>query len=429
MSQSSKEKIEYRCPGETEPISRAVHLARLAAFPLKCRGCAHRSDTANYSPKTAQRLAEVHGEVNCGATFDEEGLAGELVNELTPDVAQQAATAFGLWLREREDTPCTNSDWPTVVLSADGRRLSAPLVAAAARGLRFAGCHVLDVGQATTGCLTLAIAQLRAEGGLAIGSMGHRTHEAALRFWHRGVPLSRGAGLEQLETIHRGHLDRPTRRFGTLRRASFEADYLDSLADFFHALRPLRVVLDTSCQPIVEYLHRLCRSSECRIFDDTTNGATARDLVARHEAHLGVVIDGCGETCRVLDERGEEVPCERIVQLLARYLMQCVENRPGSSGTVSPAVVVEGETTPETENFLADLGCRAVRAEHRRAEMCLTMKKEKAMLAGGPSGRFWHVRSGHVAPDALVTLSLLLVVLSQSDRPLSQVLDETTTTG
>jgi phosphomannomutase len=52
------------------------------------------------------------------------------------------------------------------------------------------------------------------------------------------------------------------------------------------------------------------------------------------------------------------------------------------------------------------------------------MEDERALVGGGPSGRFWYARSGHVSPDALVTLSLLLTILSQSDRPLSRVLDE-----
>ncbi len=46
----------YLCPGETHPISRAVHLARLAAFYPKCRTCEHRRDSGQIAHSTTDRL-------------------------------------------------------------------------------------------------------------------------------------------------------------------------------------------------------------------------------------------------------------------------------------------------------------------------------------------------------------------------------------
>ena len=49
------------------------------------------------------------------------------------------------------------------------------------------------------------------------------------------------------------------------------------------------------------------------------------------------------------------------------------------------------------------------------------MRSSGAVVGGGPSGRFWYA-SSPPAPDALLTLSLLLAILSQSDRGISEVL-------
>ena len=51
------------------------------------------------------------------------------------------------------------------------------------------------------------------------------------------------------------------------------------------------------------------------------------------------------------------------------------------------------------------------------------MRLEEALLGGGPSGRFWYAADAHIAADALVTLTWLLVILSQSDCAMSRVLD------
>ena len=53
------------------------------------------------------------------------------------------------------------------------------------------------------------------------------------------------------------------------------------------------------------------------------------------------------------------------------------------------------------------------------------MREHGAILGGGLSGRFWY--TGHAAglplPDALMTVTLLLELLSRTDDPLSVVLD------
>jgi len=53
------------------------------------------------------------------------------------------------------------------------------------------------------------------------------------------------------------------------------------------------------------------------------------------------------------------------------------------------------------------------------------MRQHGAILGGGPSGRFWHAgyAAGPPLPDALMTLTLLLELLSRTDDPLSVVLD------
>ena len=51
------------------------------------------------------------------------------------------------------------------------------------------------------------------------------------------------------------------------------------------------------------------------------------------------------------------------------------------------------------------------------------MRTSGALLGGGTSGRIWH-REAVPAADALKTLTMLLAILSKSDAPLSQVVDE-----
>ena len=49
--------------------------------------------------------------------------------------------------------------------------------------------------------------------------------------------------------------------------------------------------------------------------------------------------------------------------------------------------------------------------------MAAAMRDQHAVLGGGPSGRYWHAVGRLPLPDALRTLTLLLVLLSRDDRP------------
>jgi phosphomannomutase len=463
MAEHAEETAEYRCPGQTYPISRAVHLGRLARFYPDCRQCLHRDDTGTLSARQVKQLLETRPRGLPRPLFHDEGAGGVYLNDFTPGIAREMAAALGVALqrhgrlgatagssssvggtvgedklgtrqsefdgspalllkgtvpfslRENRDSP----PWPVVVIAGDGRPLSCELVAAVGEGLRWAGCHVVDIGPATAACLAFAIDHLAAGGGVLVDNPGDQPHTVGLKFWAGGAPsgwrpLSAGCGLEMLEDLYRTGVDRPTRRYGSLRRFQAEVPYLAGLAGYYHALRPLRFVLDTSCGPLFGYLTKLTEMVACRIIRRVGPPERLPDQVLAEGAHFGARIGGDGEACRLLDERGRQVPAEQLLLVLGRDLLSEHPQR---------AVVLEEAAPPAVAEAIRAAAGRVVFSDPRRAEMAAAMREHGGLLGGGPSGRLWYDSDGLPLPDALRTLSLLLVLLSQSDRPLSEVLD------
>jgi hypothetical protein len=92
--------------------------------------------------------------------------------------------------------------------------------------------------------------------------------------------------------------------------------------------------------------------------------------------------------------------------------------------TPGGAVIAEDDTSAGTVRALEACGAAVTLGSPEPSAMQRLVQSRQALLGGGPSGRFWYNSpEGHAAPDALVSLTLLLAVLSRSDRPLSQVLD------
>ncbi len=340
-------------------------------------------------------------------------MAGVCPNDFGADAARRAAVALGIWLhRQRADIP----DAPVALIAGDGRPMTAELQAAVGEGLRWAACHVVDLGAATAPCLALAIDHLQAAGGILVGNPHDRPQTAGLKFWAHGPrPLSAGSAWDELTAIYGGPVDRPTRGFGSRRRFQADEPYLASLADQYHALRPLRILLDTRCLPWVDYLRRLTAPVACEVLTNDSGQGQRIQQIAAQAAHFAVQVLDDGEVCRFGDERGREVPGERLLVLLAREQLR---QRPGGT------IVLEPGTSPRTAEVLAALGGQIAEGggAASRAAIEETMRQTSAVLGGGRSGRFWFAL-GHAAPDALRAVTEVLVLLSRSDRRFSEVLD------
>jgi phosphomannomutase/phosphoglucomutase len=144
-----------------------------------------------------------------------------------------------------------------VFVAHDGRIEAAELAAEAIDGLRWAGCSVIDLGPATAPCLTATALTRGVKGSLLVGSFSDEPHEVAFSFWGPvGKPLS-GPGLAPLERLLPSPAPRPGRSSGGYKRVSAAGEYLSQFSEYFHALRPLRLVINTSSVAIRGYLERL----------------------------------------------------------------------------------------------------------------------------------------------------------------------------
>ncbi|HAW26943.1 MAG TPA: hypothetical protein DCY03_02320, partial [Planctomycetaceae bacterium] len=92
--------VFFQCPGEDYPISKAIHLSRLAAFYPKCRECPHKGHTGNLSPEIIERLKQTQrSRASEQHPYTTEGVRGVYLNQINRTQAAQIAGAFStiLW--------------------------------------------------------------------------------------------------------------------------------------------------------------------------------------------------------------------------------------------------------------------------------------------------------------------------------------------
>lgn len=415
----------YCCPGETQPISRSIHLARLACFYPACRECPSRNEVGSLSTKLVRQLEETRRHLLRPHLWYDEGLAGVFLNQIDARVTRRAALAFG-----SEIDRLAGDRQPTcVVLASDGRSLTAELVEAAIAGLRYAGCSVVDIGFATGAALAHAVVSLAGDGGLLIGNALSCQQTVSLNFWGRqGQPFSRGGQLEAVRSKYLAGVHRPTRGSGTLCRQKTAVAYVEPYKRWFHALRPLRVGLETSCIPFRQHLTQLTNTVACQFQAlpvRPTQGAagtalpptfpscdTSRAVRFPDGMHFSCWVDGDGERCLVWDEQGSLVAGSQLLLLMARQLL---------IGDPGATVVLEEATPLALEHAISQAGGCVIRSAPSREAMYSAVRDGGGLLGGGDSGRFWFSENIPMA-DALQVIALLLTRLSQSDHSLSEVL-------
>lgn len=522
----------FFCPGEQQPVSRSVHLARMAAHFPACKTCAHRFDPdsivvypASSGPTDITTAATgdptaAPSTSTASQLFTTNGVRGVYQNQLTSKTAAELAAAFAaeLWsdvprpIRsaasadnpdatqvESTTEPPTTAEartveartvdnrtaaeraelgtvsqllsrrplrlrpvtvtGPTVVIAGDERNMSPDIVAGVAAGLRRMACQVIDVGTVTRSAFWFAVQHLQSVGGVYVTGAGCDPAWTGLEFVGEGaVPWSQGGMLDRvIGHVQRG-VSRPWRQPGGQRSFSITAAYEASLRQYFHALRPLRVVVmspsnsvlagvakqfaGVACQLVPVRLATRSRQNETTTRQDLRYTATA---IRENHADLGVVIQDDGQRCQFVDETGAVVSNAAILTMLADWQLSDHPGRnvlipksaalepteksrravdPGKSRGVSQRVQmcsgVPLDVTAVTDEAFA-IEMRSSRSVVGSRELVVDTKP-RANSESSP-GEFW-ISTPNPTCDAIAVLAGVLHVLSRSDRLFSAVAAE-----
>lgn len=402
---------------------------------MKCRGCPHRleagalplpeSSAPDVEPSPVPgRAGELIRTVN--------GYRGIYLNQLDRKAAIAWAAALGalLWEDDCADSlpalrksvlPLRRSA-PTIVIGYDERPAAPEIVTGVALGLQRMSCQVIDIGLATEPCLAFAVHHLSAEAGLSITGSGCDPGWIGFDLRRRhGLPPERQF-LDRWQSIRSRPVTRPSRLGGTLRAFPAAVPYEANLWKYFHALRPLQVVVGTTSQQTAARLERIFARLPGRLHA-VRLPVRQRDLghpqdadllrvgaaVREQSAHLGVVIDDNAMACGFLNERGELVEAGQSAALIMRHLL-----KDHGGGTV----VLSTETWDDLAPIAAAHGGQPLLIA--AAECATRLMAANGLLAVGTGHQLWF---GGDAPacDAVITLAVMMQALSLSDAECSQV--------
>ncbi len=352
------------------------------------------------------------------------GRAGE--GWLTADAVSALGRAVGEVLAEQSDGPTGGR----ALLGHDGRRSGPELEAALARGLRAAGLEPASAGLITTPGLA-TVARL---GGARVALMVSASHNPA---GDNGIKLFTGAGdklddrLEAAVEARWRERPEPVREGRpALHDPQLEQQYFEHLLGAAGELdlTGLAVVVDCANGGASRVTPRVLGRLGARVTAiasepdgeninagcGSTHPARLIAEVRARGAALGIALDGDGDRCLMVDERGELVDGDALLTLLTAWRVE--RGHLGGGRIVATVMSNKG-----LYRALRELGVGVVTVDVGDRRVVEAMRREGLELGGEPSGHVVFGPENHFVGDGTLTALRVLEVLRAGGKSLSEL--------
>ena len=317
-----------------------------------------------------------------------------------------------------------------IVIGRDMRDASSALAHAFADGVLAAGVDVTDIGMVTTPMLYYAIIDGRFGGGAMVTASHLPARYNGIKLCReKAIPLSGDDGLPEVESAVQRIASVPTLQTGHYDELSFLDRYVDRMVAFVKYLEPLKIVVDAGNgmggldAPVLlarfpNYeLVPMYMNPDGSFPHHVPNPAleeTTRDLQARviaEGADLGVAFDGDGDRCAFVDERGERIPADLAMAILAELFL-----RETPEGTI----LYDLRASQVVPEYIRELGGRPVKTRVGHSFIKERMRKEDAVFAGELAGHYYYRDLGYT-DSGIRTMIAMLNLLGIKGVPASQL--------
>jgi phosphomannomutase len=358
--------------------------------------------------------------------YDIRAIFGE---ELDPGGAQLIGRAFARVIGELENKP---ADQLRLGLGRD-MRLSAPEMAAAyAEGIAGEGARVIDAGMVGTEMLYYLVGSRDLDGGVMCTASHNPKPYTGAKLVKRGaVALSGDAGIGDVrQKIEDGLGAAPGG--GAIEQVDISDDYRSAVMRFVEpdTIRPLHVVLDGGngmagpmVGPLLDSLGLEISSNywtpDGHFPDHEPNPLLERnrrfimDEVVRLEADLGIAWDGDADRCFVIDDTGRFVDGDFLTALLAAAMLR---RNPRAT------ILYDVRSSRAVPDVVASAGGTALINRVGHAFFKTRMREQHAVFGGEVSGHYYF-RDFYCADSGAIPALLILELVSQSGKRLSELLE------
>jgi len=314
------------------------------------------------------------------------------------------------------------------------RSMSPEIQSAFIAGVREGGLDVLDAGLCSTPQLYFAIGHLKAAGGVIVTASHNPAGYIGFKLCREEAkPISGDDGIKDIEAMATGEDELiPAETEGQLSTVDTMSSYVDHVMQWSDLARPIRIASDAANgmagHTFPRLLERLPEVENHGLYFDLDgefpnheanplNPANLVDLQAKvleTGAELGAAFDGDSDRCCFVDEKGRAIGNDIITTLVAREVLAQEEGA---------AIIYDLRSSWVLPGLVKKMGGKPVEERVGHSFLKARMREHNAPFGGELSGHYYF-RENWYADNSEIILLSVMNLLSRSDRPFSEMLDE-----
>lgn len=355
--------------------------------------------------------------------FRQYDIRGVVGSELTDELMYDIARAFASYAKK--------NGYDTILIGHDNRSSSPGFRDLAIKACHATGCNVVNLGEVVTPLFYFAAHHLDIHAGIMI-TASHNSKE------YNGCKLLLGDSTIYGEEIQKiaemaANKDFITGSPGFLKEYDIFPDYLEMIkSKITMGENTQRVVVDCGNGTASLFAPQVFRALGCEVIElycesdpefpnhhpDPVNPNNMEDLieeVKKHQAHLGIGIDGDGDRIGVVDNEGNLIWGDMLMILFWRDLLPRYPNA---------KAIVEVKCSQSLIDEIKRLGGEPIIYKTGHSLIKAKMKEINAIFTGEMSGHMFFADEYYGFDDALYAGARLLALLSHQKATLNELLKD-----
>ncbi len=322
-----------------------------------------------------------------------------------------------------------NKGWDRAVIGHDCRHSSPAYQAAILRGLNKSGVDVLFLDLVPSPAFYFAAKKLNYKAGVMITASHNPPEFNGFKIWGKDTTIHSGDIQDIYNIMDSGNFAEGS---GMASFHNIVPYYIEDLLSGIKLKRPVKVVLDGGNGAGGHIALELLRQAGAEVVPlycdpdgdfpnhhpDPVVEAYMGDLlkaVVDHGAEAGIGLDGDADRIGAVDETGKLMPGDRLLAIYARDMLRKI---PGEM------VIADVKCSHLLFDDIAKNGGKPLMAKTGHSIMKAKMAETGAGLGGEMSGHIFFADRFYGFDDGLYAALRLIEILSQEEKPLSQMLED-----
>ncbi|MBO6050721.1 MAG: phosphomannomutase/phosphoglucomutase [Bacteroidales bacterium] len=309
------------------------------------------------------------------------------------------------------------------VLVGRDMRLSTPVIFdSLTRGITDAGADVCDMGMTTTPMVYYFTAKHHFKASVMITASHNPKEYNGLKVSREdALPVGLDTGLGELQRMMQEQEVVPVSAKGKIIDYPVMREYLEFQKQYHHDCSNLKIVMDCSngmasilvkdifgTQPI--YMYNELDGSFPNHEANPLEPQNVEDLqkrVLREKADIGVIFDGDADRVMFVDEKGQFIPPDLMIAVLAHYFVE--------EKNVQGKVIVDIRTSKSVTEYIENMGREIYIWRVGRAFAALKLREIDGAFGGEFAGHYYF-RDFYYSDSAMIAAQVILHVISEMKK-------------